>query len=524
MGWTVKILALFILAALAPAGQRAQAADAGSERALVVANYRDIRNLNPHLYSGEIFAQNLLFESLVVNTEKGIEPWLAERWDITPDGKTYTFHLRKDVSFSDGEKFNAQAAKKNFDAILDNAQRHTWLEMIRLMDKVDALDDYTLRISLKEPYYPMLTELGVTRPFRFISPKSMKDGGTKDGVTSYVGTGPYVLADNKVDEVATFTRNEQYWGAKPAVKTIKARVIPDNQARVLALQKGEIDLIYGTNLLDAETMRRLTENKKYGTALSQPLSTRNILVNTTRPALDDKRVRKALQHLTNRQAISSGIFNDIESPADFVFAPTVPYCNVPLPAYKHGAAKAAELLDAAGWTLPKGGKVRAKDGKTLSLKLYYNSNSVTEKNISEYLQSEFLKAGVELVLTGEEEQSYRDRMKAGDFDIVHNISWGTPYDPQSFIGSMVRTVYGDYIAQQGLPEKKKIDQTIRDILVSVDAGKRQEMFTWLLTTLHDEAVYIPLTYQRNRAVFTRDLKNVLFNPSQFEIPLEKMHF
>lgn len=525
MRWTRRFCAAFIGMALCCGAGSAQAAQAkAADRELVVANYRDIRNLNPHLYSGEIFAQNLIFESLVINTEKGVEPWLAEGWTVSDDGKVYTFFLRKDVLFSDGEKFDAKAAKLNFDAILANGERHTWLEMIKLMDKVEAVDDHTLRITLKEPYYPFLIEIGVTRPFRFISPKSMKDGSTKDGVTSYVGTGPYVLSDNKVDQVATFTANDKYWGKKPAIKTLKARVIPDNQARLLALKKGEIDLIYGTNLLDAETMRQMETSKEFGTALSKPLSTRNILINSSRPNLGDKRVRQALQHLTDRNAVSEGIFNGIESPADFVLAPTVPYCNVGLTPYAFSHAKADALLDAAGWKQPAPGKPREKDGKPLALELYYNSNSVTEKDISEYLQAEFLKSGVQLNLHGEEEQAYRDRMKAGDFDIVHNISWGTPYDPQSFIGGMVRVVYGDYKAQLGLPDKQKIDETIRAILVSTDPAKRQEMFTWLLTTLHDEAVYLPLTYQRNRAVFTKDLKNVTFNPSQFEIPLEKMAF
>ena len=520
MGRMTALALLLTTTCLTP---RAAWADAKSGE-LVFANYRDIRNLNPHIYSGEIFAQNLIFESLVMNTEAGVEPWLAERWEISDDGRQYTFFLRQGVFFSDGEKFDAKSAKLNFDAVMDNSERHTWLEMVRLMDKVEVIDDHTLRISLKEPYYPMLTELGVTRPFRFISPKSMKDGSTKNGVTSYIGTGPYILAENKVDEVATFARNEKYWGKQPAVATIRARVIPDNQGRVMALQKGEIDLIYGTNLLDAETMQHFQKSKKFETVLSAPLSTRNIVVNSTRPALGDKNVRKALQYLVNQQAISTGIFNDIESPAEFIFAPSVPYCNVPLEPYSHNIAKAATLLDDAGWKLPGGKKIREKGGKPLSLDLYYNSDSVTEKNISEYLQAEFLKAGIVLNLHGEEEQSYRDRMKAGNFDIVHNISWGTPYDPQSFIGSMVRTVYGDYVAQQGLPEKKQIDETIRNILVSTDPVKRQEMFTWLLTTLHDGAVYIPLTYQRNRAVFSKELKGVGFNPSQFEIPLEAMFF
>lgn len=85
---------------------------------LAYASTKDIRNINPHLYSGEMAAQNMVFEPLVVNTKEGVKPWLAERWEISPDGKEYTFHLRKDVAFTDGTPFNAEAVKANMDAIV----------------------------------------------------------------------------------------------------------------------------------------------------------------------------------------------------------------------------------------------------------------------------------------------------------------------------------------------------------------------------------------------------------------------
>ena len=113
-------------------------------------------------------------------------------------------------------------------------------------------------------------------------------------------------------------------------------------------------------------------------------------------------------------------------------------------------------------------------------------------------------------------------MKAGDFDITFNISWGSPYDPQSFLAGMRMPVYGDYAAQQGLKEKTQIDETILKALTSTDEEKRQEYYTYVLTTLHEEAVYIPLTYERNRAVYNEKVKNVTFNASQFEVPMEKM--
>lgn len=120
----------------------------------------------------------------------GFEGCLAESWDVSEDGKVYTFHIRLGVLFSDGEKCGAYAIKANFDAILENKDRHTWLEMMHLLVSVEAPDENTFVITLSEPYYPLLTELGVTRPFAMISPTAMKDGSTKDGVEAYIGTGP----------------------------------------------------------------------------------------------------------------------------------------------------------------------------------------------------------------------------------------------------------------------------------------------------------------------------------------------
>ena len=152
---------------------------------------KDIRNINPHLYLGEMAAQAMVFDPLILNTPDGkIVPALAESWDISKDGKTYTFHLRKDVKYTDGTPFTAQTVKQNFDAILANKQRHAWLDMINEIEDTEAKDDHTFVLQLKHPYFPTLIELGLARPFRFISPKCFKDGGTKDGVSCLSGTGP----------------------------------------------------------------------------------------------------------------------------------------------------------------------------------------------------------------------------------------------------------------------------------------------------------------------------------------------
>ena len=504
-------------------GAAAETGNSEKKEELVFVNYRDIRDLNPHLYAGEMYAQEMLYETLVNITADGYEGCLAESWDISEDGKTYTFHIRDGVKFSDGEVCDANAIKANFDAIIENKDRHTWLEMMNLLVGVSAPDDKTFVIELSEPYYPLLTELGVTRPFAMISPKAMKDGSTKDGVNAYIGTGPYVLTDFVTDEYAVFEANENYWGEQPKIKKITVKVIPDNQTRILALEKGEIDMIFGKNMIDADAINQYTGNDKFTVSLSDPTSTRQIVLNTTKEVLADKEVRQALQHATNKQAISDGIFYGLEQPADTLFAKTVPYCDIDLEPYAYDVEQAQSMLDEAGWVVGVD-KIREKDGQKLNIDLLYNSDSVTEKAIAEYLQSEYQKIGISLNIHGEEEQSYRDNMKAGNFDMVFNICWGTPYDPQSSLAAMRAPVYGDYAAQLGLEDKAEIDQAITDILVSTDEQKRQDLYTFVLTRLHEDAVYIPLTYECNKAIYRSDLKGFHFTQTQYEVPFADFYF
>lgn len=121
---------------------------------------------------------------------------------------------------------------------------------------------------------------------------------------AYIGTGPYVLSEFVTDEYAIFTANPDYWGEQPAIKKITVKVIPDNQTRILALEKGEIDLIFGKNMIDADAVNQYMDKDGFTVSLSDPTSTRQIVLNTTDPILSDKNVRIALQHATNKENIS----------------------------------------------------------------------------------------------------------------------------------------------------------------------------------------------------------------------------
>ena len=235
-------------------------------------------------------------------------------------------------------------------------------------------------------------------------------------------------------------------------------------------------------MIDAETMEKFSTMKGFETKMSEPLSTRMMIVNTTKGALQDKNVRKAIQHVLDKKAISESIFGGSELPADYLLAKTVKYADVDTVVYDYSLEEAGKLLDEAGWKLDA-------NGKPLTIKLNYNNSSVSEKSISEYFQQQLAKIGVDLVINGEEEQSYRDDMKAGNFEISFNISWGTPYDPQSFFGGMrMPAVYGDYAAQEGFADKETIRNDIYEGLITTSEEKRQELFADVLKKLADEAV------------------------------------
>lgn len=499
---------------------------------IVYANYRDIRDLNPHLYNGEMFAQNLLYESLVkVEDDGSISPWLAESYEVSEDGKTYVFKLREDVYFTDGTKFNAEAAKLNFDAILDNYERHSWIESVSLMkevenygkESVEVTGEYELTIHLSKSYYPFLLELGVIRPLRFISPNCFIDGTTKNGVTDYIGTGSYYLSEHVTDEYAIFKVNEKYWGDIPDIEEIIVKVIPDSQSRVMALESGEIDLIYGATMIDSETYNKFSNLSEFETKISEPISSRVMMINTQDEILGDIRLRKALQYATDRETISKSIFLGIEDPAYTLFSSEVPYADIGLTPYEYNLEKAKELLNEAGWVEVNGQSYRQKDGQELAFTLHYSSDNVTDKTIAEFYKGELAKIGINLEIIGEEAQAHSDRAKSGNFDIIFNESWGKPYDPQSFLASMREaSVHGDYEAQKGLKEKEQIDEAILNALEATTEEERQEYYTYVLETLHEEAVYIPLTYETNRAIYSNKIKNVTFGQSQYEVTFADM--
>ena len=474
---------------------------------------RDIGPMNPHVYNpSQLIAQSMIYEPLVRYAEGGkLEPALAESWTISPDGKEYTFKLRQNVKFSDGSTFNAAIAKKNFDAIMKAVDNHSWLGFIAVLDKTEAVDEFTFKLTLKQTYYPTIQELSVVRPVRFLGEAGFPDDGdTSKGVKEPIGTGPWMLTDYKTDEYAEFTRNPNYWGEQPKVDKIVIKIIPDGETRVLAFEKGELDLIYGEGVISMDAYKQLEASGEYETQLSEPVATRQLVLNTTNDALADLKVREALQQGFNKQAMVDGITSGLEEKADNLLPTNFPYTNVKVTPIVYDVEQAKAKLDEAGWKLPDGQTVREKNGKLLELELLYEKADQIQKPMAETLQAEWGAIGVKLNITGLELTETIKRFRASDFDLYIWSNYGAPYDPHSFIHIVAEKGFGISDALSRLPMKAELDQQVNDALLSTDEKKREQLYSSILTTLQEQAALVPVSYIKKTAVYHKNVSGFTF--------------
>lgn len=307
----------------------------------------NVGQLNPHGYSpNQIFAQGMVYEPLVKYQADGtVAPWLAESWTVSEDGRTYTFKLRPGVTFSNGEPFNAAAVKLNLDTVIAQAADHNWLGLVGVLKSIDVVDDLTVDITTTDPYYPLLQEMALIRPVRFMAPAGFPESGnTADGIVAPIGTGPWVLTETVLGQYDTFTRNETYWGKAPAFEKVNIKVIADPNTRAIALETGEIDLIYGSEgQITPDTFQRL-KDAGYESGLSAPFETLALALHTGKAPTDDLAVRRAINHAIDKDAIIKGIFYGTQQKADTLFPATLPYSDIGLAPYAYDPQAAAALL------------------------------------------------------------------------------------------------------------------------------------------------------------------------------------
>lgn len=488
---------------------------------LVICHPEDVGTLNPHTYDSPMYIQGWVYEGLTKWEDNEVKPALAESWDISQDGKEYTFHLRKGVKFTDGSQWNADVAKKNFDSVLKHKKDHSWLESLNQIKSVDVIDEHTIKMTLNNAYYPILQELTLPRPMTFGAESIFPDSNDTytDGIKEAIGTGMWKIKEHKEGEYAIFERNDDYWGEKPSFKYVKVLVTPDANTAANLLKSGEVDMIYDiAGQLSADAFEEL-KNSGFTTEISGPMATLAIAVNSNKGATKDVKVRQALEYAIDKDSIVKNVYNGLREKTETLFDSSLPYCDIDWPTYSYDVEKSKSLLDEAGWKLEDGKEYRTKDGKTLTLEYCYVSSDTICKNLGEVLQGQFKKIGVEIKLVGEESQSFNTRQQDGSFDLVVSETWGNQFDPHSMVASYREPSHADFRAQEGLPNKKDLDKTITDLLVETDETKRQEMYTEVLTSLQEQAVYLPICTKTVLVAHKAEITGIEFNTDSY-IPLQ----
>ena len=485
---------------------------------IVMCQSRDLfgaGNLTPVSQGGleGIYYLSNFYETLV-NYEQGeIVPGLAEAWEV--HGNEITFKLKEGVKFSDGADFNAAVVKKNIDMIpkligpiMVNAH-----PVLTKLKEVQVVDDYTVKLILTELYYGALQELTMVWPMGMMSPHAFTATGVSPLVDSQtLGTGPYQLDSFVKGQKYTFIRNEHYWGEQPAVKQFVVKIIPDVATRIMALRAGEIDIIVGANNITYDAFAEFAGEQNFTAKISDSIITTNaFLLNTTKRPFDDKNVRLAVQHAIDKEVICDRILYGIEEKADALLSPELPYCDVGLAPYRYDPAKAKELLAQAGWELPAGSDIREKAGQPLEAELLFKSGVGMFEDLALVIAGQLKTVGFEIKVTGVEGMSWFDRAVAGDFTALLYDTFGIPWDPHVTINTMVSQSWNQ-AAQEGLSVKPAIEARIGELFTTMEDNKIQEHYDYILKTVHEEALYVPISYTKELVIFNNQvIKDYRFN-------------
>jgi len=455
-----------------------------------------------------------MYDSLLnMDTQFKIYPWLATSWKLSDDQKSYIFTLRKDVTFHDGTPFNAAAVKFTFDRIPKPETKSSSAIAVlgAFYDTTDIIDDYTVAVKFKQPYAPFLS--GVTTAFlAIVSPTAAQKGGA-DFPNNPVGagTGPYMFKEWIMKQSCTMVRNPNYKWASEGFKNrgtgyldeITYRFVPEAATRQALLDTGEaqfIDAVPTQNVakVKANTAQQMLIAPRAGGAKMTDL-------NTKKAPLDQFEVRQALIYGFNRDELVKTLFQNVFPPAGSPLSPaTFGYDKTVETLYSYDPAKAAQLLDTAGWKMGSGG-LREKGGQPMKLACLIGT-SEEDNAIAQIMQAQYKTLGIQVDISVIAGTALTTAKQQGQHHIGYKIAvyqdpdiLGVYFHSRS-IGGFNYTFYQD-AALDGL-----FDQGV----TTLDADKRKDIYAKVQHLMMEKALLIPIYYLANVSAATAKLQG-LFN-------------
>lgn len=471
---------------------------------------------------GEAFKVTVnVFETLLNYGEQDttVQEGLATKWEVSDDNLTYTLTLREGVKFHDGTDFNAEAVVFNFERWMNgDADKFPYYTMFggfkkdegHVIKEVKADGDNKVVFTLKRPQAPFLKNLAMS-PFGIASPAAVEKHGDKFRENP-VGTGPFKFVEWKPNDRIVLEKNEDYWmKGYPKLNQVIFKSIPENSARLNALQTGEIDLMDGVNPSDTES---ITSNKDLQTFERPSMNVGYVGLTTNRKPLDNKLVRQALNHAVDKQAIIDSFYGGLAEPAKNPMPPSLEGYNDEIEPYPYDLEKAKALLAEAGH--PDGFKMELW---AMPVPRPYMPEGM---KVAEVLKSSFAKIGVEAEIKTYDWATYLDKASKGEADSFM-LGWtGDNGDADNFLYTLLDK---DSIGSNNYTYYS--NDELHDILIeaqsNTDQEKRNELYKKAQEIIKEDAPWIPLAHSTPILAGSSSITGFMPHPTGSDI-LTKVEF
>jgi peptide/nickel transport system substrate-binding protein len=460
----------------------------------------------------------LIFNGLVgINEKQEIVPELAEKWDISADSRTYTFFLRKDVTWhpkegEDPKPFTAEDVIFTY-KIMMHPRTITPLKVrYEFILAVEKLDDYTVKFTLKRPILNALAKFS----FKVI-PKHGPSNSlylTRDDhfVQSPIGTGPYILKNITAEREIILSANDNYFKGRPHIDKLIAKPFADQNIMTQALMFNAIDMIV---LVNPRDLPEIQGDKRLILQPYNALSYSFFGYNVRNPLLADKRVRKAFTHAVNRQEMLDSFFNGQGTIISGPFAPGSWAYNLDVQPLPFDPEKAKALLQEAGFSRGADGFMQ-KDGKrlALSLKVPIEKESEAVKRVVLAFKNYLKNIGADIKVEFKEWQAWKEEVfLEHNFDIIFAI-W--VFDDSADISSLFHSgEIGAWKNNFGGYSNLEVDGLINESKLTLDHEKRRTINRKLHAILAEESPYTFLWTLTNYAAYHKKVRRVAIHPYKF---------
>ncbi len=467
---------------------------------IVIGRPTDSDNLDPVTCIGNvnIFMFNLIIEGLVKtsDTDTEIEPCLAESWDVSDDGLTYTFHVMEGLKFSDGSDVTAEDWQWTFDRAIE-ATDSNWYACVENIDYVECPDDTTVIVTMKQAAASTLANLSIFE-VGVQSKAHFDEVGEDEYVNSGpLGTGAYMLKEWVKGEYMTFEANPYYrTEGLPLTQEIEFRVVADDSSRVIQLQGGDID---AATDVPFSSMQQLENDDVCEPHPDPATMTYWISLNTQNEYLSNQTVREALYQATDAQEIVDMVSYGYCETAGSIVSATSQYCDTSLepPVADVDAAKA--LLEEAGYP----------DGFEITLLL--RAGNDTYEGIATVLQAQWAEIGVTLNLDQRESTAYSQARTEMDLDVVIS-GWSDDVpDPTSLMQFVFDySVNNGYYS--GMEQPEDMQELNDQATVELDEETRKDLYCQIQQGFREQAIFIPIMSVPWQNCVRKDVSNFVQTP------------